>query len=95
MTNDSQRVYIVFLLFAREREQNIPKCKKYVFSSTLKICGISFFFSYPTALAMVASGKVNLKPMITHRFTLERSIEAFETAKRGEGVKIMISCSRE
>ncbi|PVD37792.1 hypothetical protein C0Q70_00393 [Pomacea canaliculata] len=50
---------------------------------------------YPTALAMVASGKVNLKPMITHRFTLERSIEAFETAKRGEGVKIMISCSRE
>jgi len=49
---------------------------------------------YPTALAMVASGKVNVKPLITHKFTLEESIKAFEAAKRGEGIKIMISCSR-
>ncbi|XP_076465597.1 sorbitol dehydrogenase-like [Babylonia areolata] len=47
---------------------------------------------YPTALAMVASGKVNVKPLVTHRFSLEQSLEAFEAAKRGEGVKIMISC---
>jgi len=50
---------------------------------------------YPTALAMVASGKVDVKPLITHRFKLEESIKAFEAAKRGEGIKIMISCQRK
>ncbi|XP_035826585.1 sorbitol dehydrogenase-like [Aplysia californica] len=50
--------------------------------------------NYPTALAMVASGKVNVKPLITHKFKLEESIKAFEATKRGEGIKIMISCAR-
>ncbi|KAK3765707.1 hypothetical protein RRG08_026182 [Elysia crispata] len=50
---------------------------------------------YPTALAMIASGKVNVKPLVTHRFKLEESIKAFEAAKRGEGIKIMISCERK
>jgi len=49
---------------------------------------------YPTALAMVASGVANVKPLVTHRFKLEESIKAFEAAKRGEGIKIMISCKR-
>jgi L-iditol 2-dehydrogenase len=49
---------------------------------------------YPTALAMVASGRVNVKPLITHRFPLEDAIKAFEAAKKGEGIKIMIQCSR-
>uniref|UniRef100_A0A0B7AB43 Sorbitol dehydrogenase n=1 Tax=Arion vulgaris TaxID=1028688 RepID=A0A0B7AB43_9EUPU len=49
---------------------------------------------YPTALAMVASGRVNVKSLITHRFKLEDSIKAFEAAKRGEGIKIMIGCNR-
>ncbi|KAK7486799.1 hypothetical protein BaRGS_00021946 [Batillaria attramentaria] len=50
---------------------------------------------YPTALAMIASGKVNVKPMVTHRYSLEQALQAFEAAKRGEGVKIMISCGRK
>ncbi|XP_059164914.1 sorbitol dehydrogenase-like [Physella acuta] len=49
---------------------------------------------YPTALAMVASGRVNVKPLITHRFKLEESLQAFEAAKRGEGIKIMIKCNK-
>ncbi|OWF40804.1 sorbitol dehydrogenase-like [Mizuhopecten yessoensis] len=49
---------------------------------------------YPTALAMVASGKVDVKPLITHRFSLEDSIKAFETTLRGEGIKVMIKCAR-
>ncbi|XP_067665820.1 sorbitol dehydrogenase-like [Haliotis asinina] len=47
---------------------------------------------YPTALSMIASGQIDVKPFITHRFSLEQSLEAFETAKRGEGIKIMINC---
>lgn len=49
---------------------------------------------YPTAIAMVASGKVDVKPLITHRFTLEETLKAFETSKTGEGgaIKVMIKC---
>lgn len=47
---------------------------------------------YPIALALVESGRINLKPLITHRYRLEQAIEAFEACSRGEGVKILISC---
>jgi len=49
---------------------------------------------YPTAIAMVASGKVDVKPLITHRFTLEETLKAFETAKTGAGgaIKVVIKC---
>lgn len=67
---------------------------------------------YPTAIAMVASGKVStiirhskypmikiliqvdVKPLITHRFSLEQTLEAFETARTGAGgaIKVMIKC---
>jgi len=49
---------------------------------------------YPTAIAMVASGKVDVKPLITHRFKLEETLKAFETAKTGAGgaIKVMIKC---
>ncbi|KAB7503440.1 Sorbitol dehydrogenase [Armadillidium nasatum] len=49
---------------------------------------------YPLALDMIASGRVNVKPLITHRYKLEETVQAFETAKTGAGgaIKIMISC---
>ncbi|XP_069942709.1 sorbitol dehydrogenase-like isoform X2 [Cherax quadricarinatus] len=49
---------------------------------------------YPTALNMIASGKINVKPLITHRYKLEESLKAFETARTGAGgaIKVMISC---
>ena len=52
-------------------------------------------FSYPTALALVASGAVNVKPLITHHFKLEQSLEAFETSRTGAGgaIKVMIHCN--
>lgn len=49
---------------------------------------------YPIALDMIASGKINVKPLITHRYKLEESAQAFETARTGAGgaIKVMISC---
>jgi len=49
---------------------------------------------YPKAIAMVAGGKVNVKPLITHRFKLEETMKAFEAAKSGKdgAIKIMIKC---
>jgi len=49
---------------------------------------------YPAALALVASGRVNVKGLITHHFKLEETLEAFETSRTGAGgaIKVMIHC---
>jgi len=47
---------------------------------------------YPLALSLVETGKINLRPLVTHRFRLEDAIRAFELCCRGEGVKITIRC---
>ncbi|XP_051776600.1 sorbitol dehydrogenase isoform X2 [Erpetoichthys calabaricus] len=49
--------------------------------------------TWPMAISMLASKKVNVKPLVTHRFPLEKALEAFETTKRGLGVKVMIRCN--
>ncbi|XP_075979291.1 sorbitol dehydrogenase-like [Anticarsia gemmatalis] len=45
---------------------------------------------YPIALALVASGKINVKPLVTHHFSLEDTVEAYEVARQGTGIKVMI-----
>ena len=52
---------------------------------------------YPKAIEMVSSGRVDVKPLITHRFKLEETLQAFETAKTGAGnaIKVMIKCSQD
>lgn len=35
---------------------------------------------YPKAIRLVEAGLIDLKPLVTHRFTLETAIEAFKTA---------------
>ncbi|XP_063712975.1 sorbitol dehydrogenase-like [Symsagittifera roscoffensis] len=47
---------------------------------------------YPAALELVKSGKVDIKKLVTHRFPIEKTVEAFETTLRGEGIKIVINC---
>lgn len=44
------------------------------------------------AIAMLASKKVNVQPLVTHRFPLEKALEAFETTKKGVGIKVMLKC---
>ncbi len=52
---------------------------------------------YPTAIRMVSSGLVDVKPLITHRFKMEEAKDAFETARNGTGgaIKVMIKCKEE
>ncbi len=47
---------------------------------------------FDRALAMIASGKVDLKPLISETFTFEQSISAFERAAEGRpnDVKLQI-----
>ena len=49
--------------------------------------------SYPKAINLISSGIIDVKPLISHRFKLEEAYQAFELARSGKGVKIMIDCS--
>jgi threonine 3-dehydrogenase len=42
------------------------------------------------AIATVASGAVDLKPMVTHRYDLDHGLEAFELLKARQGLKALI-----
>ena len=46
--------------------------------------------TYPRAIDLVARQLVDVRSLITHRFPLEQTAEAFNTAERREGLKIMI-----
>lgn len=46
------------------------------------------------ALSLLNSRKVDLLPLVTHRFPLEKGVEAFETLRRGENVqKVLLEIS--
>lgn len=51
---------------------------------------------YPKALDLMSSGKLNVKPLITHHFGFSESIKAFEFAKNmpPDGVKIHIDMDK-
>ncbi|XP_070568164.1 sorbitol dehydrogenase-like [Ptychodera flava] len=50
---------------------------------------------YPKALAMVSSGQIDIKSLVTHRFTLENSEDAFKTAsdRSSKSMKVIINCT--
>mmetsp|Transcript_9716 Transcript_9716/g.19810 ORF Transcript_9716/g.19810 Transcript_9716/m.19810 type:complete len:81 (-) Transcript_9716:1007-1249(-) len=48
---------------------------------------------YQAALDLVASGAVDVKPLVTHHFPLAQVEQAFSTALQGKDViKIIIDC---
>lgn len=46
--------------------------------------------TYPRAIELVSKGLVDVRSIVTHRFPLEQTLEAFQTAERREGLKIII-----
>ena len=47
--------------------------------------------TYPLAIKLVSSGQINLKPLITHKFSLEDYQEAFQIAADRKGIKVFIN----
>ncbi|XP_017795790.1 PREDICTED: sorbitol dehydrogenase-like isoform X2 [Habropoda laboriosa] len=50
---------------------------------------------YADALDLLATRKIDVKPLITHNYKMEDTVQAFETAKSGQSdvVKVMIHCN--
>ncbi len=48
---------------------------------TVTTCSNNHYADFGAALRLLASGQVVVEPMITHRFPLERAVEAFEVAR--------------
>ena len=47
--------------------------------------------TYPRAIQLVESGKVNVRSLVTHTFPLDQAAEAFAVAARREGLKVIIT----
>ncbi|EME86542.1 uncharacterized protein MYCFIDRAFT_72475 [Pseudocercospora fijiensis CIRAD86] len=69
----------VFIIGVGKDKQEIP----FMYASFREI-DIRFQFryreTYPKAIMLVSEGLINLKPLVTHRYTLEQAQEAFTTA---------------
>jgi D-xylulose reductase len=50
---------------------------------------------YDRAIALIASGKVNLKPLISHTFKFEESVHAFERAAEGRPTDVKLQIRME
>jgi L-iditol 2-dehydrogenase len=46
--------------------------------------------TYPRAIELATAGQVQLAVLVTHRFPLEKVADAFVTAQRREGVKVIV-----
>jgi L-iditol 2-dehydrogenase len=46
--------------------------------------------TYPRAIELVSKGLVDVRSLVTHRFSLENAAEAFEVARRREGLKVIV-----
>jgi len=53
--------------------------------------------TYPAAVGLVASGQIDLEPLVTHHFTLDEVCQAMETAhgRTGGAIKVVVHPTRD
>jgi threonine 3-dehydrogenase len=56
----------------------------------LGITGREMFRTWQQTTTLLSTGRVDVSPVITHRFPLDRFAEAFETARSGHAAKVIM-----
>lgn len=82
---------VALLIGMGAAEMTLPLCNALV--REVDIRGVFRYVNcYPTALELIASGKVNVRPLVTHHYKIEETEKAFQTAMTPEmnAIKVMI-----
>ncbi|RWS20123.1 sorbitol dehydrogenase-like protein, partial [Leptotrombidium deliense] len=70
---------------------SIPVCQ--LLFKQIDLLGINKFTNnMKLAIHLMATGKIDVKPIITHKFPLEKWTEAFDALKRQKCLKILVEC---
>jgi threonine dehydrogenase-like Zn-dependent dehydrogenase len=43
------------------------------------------------SVELIASGRVDRKPLVSHRFGLDQAAEAFEVQEKGQAIKVVVT----
>jgi L-iditol 2-dehydrogenase len=73
-----------------ERDGALPFYDLYYKEITLTNPRASRPEDFPTAIDVVASGRVRLEPLISHRFGIDRSADAIETSRSPDSLKVIV-----
>ncbi|MCF8884660.1 MAG: zinc-dependent dehydrogenase [Aigarchaeota archaeon] len=73
--------------------EEVPINTNFIHYKQITVLGTSMQtpLEFKKTLELVASGLINVKPLLTHRYSLENGIEAFTKTLKAEGLKIVIT----
>jgi L-iditol 2-dehydrogenase len=80
---------MVFVIGCGKDFQNIPFAHMLSHEIDLRF-QYRYKDTYPKAIALVSSGWIDLKPLVTHRFSLENGEKAIQTASDPEAQAIKV-----
>ena len=94
----------VFFFSSRRRHTRyisvtgVQTCALPIYSNILHYMEVSVFGAFASnkkhfeqAADFVSTGRIDAKKFITHTFPLDKIVEAFNTAKSGAGLKVLVS----
>lgn len=70
---------------------NIDANKLFMNEISLLTSGYCSEVETKKALYLIETGKINVKELITHKYTLDKAAEAFETAHKGNAMKVVVT----
>lgn len=73
-----------------EEQSSVPWEQAMKKSETILCTYSSSYTAWEMALSLVSSGKIKLKPLITHNVPLEDWEKAFDALEMGRGVKAIL-----
>lgn len=89
--NVTRRGGVVALVGLGPQFVSVPLCMASL--RQVDIVGVARYDNtFPLAIDLISSGRVDAKAVITHKFPLEEAVKAFETVVSGEGNKVLIQC---